>query len=89
MEELVRYLRALLLLQLQAAQVAAERGQALPIKPEVILADAGFSHRDIAGMLGKSQMAVAKAISRARSIRQKGGPADQSLETQQGGESDA
>lgn len=71
MEELIRFAKAQLLLQLQAVQILADRNGAA-FKPEVLLADAGFAHKDIAAMLGKSQMAVSKAISRAKTARTRG-----------------
>jgi hypothetical protein len=71
MDELLKYTRAMLLLQLQSAQVEAERNDTPALKLELLLADAGFAHKDIATMLNKSQMAVAKAVSRARSARQR------------------
>jgi DNA-directed RNA polymerase specialized sigma24 family protein len=61
MEELVRYMRALLALQ---ARAIAERQPDL--KLEVLLAAAGLNHREIAVVLGKTQAAVSKTISRSR-----------------------
>lgn len=61
-------MRAMVLLQLHAAQVLSIQSGAT-FKPEVVLGDAGFNARDIASMLGKSPAAVAKAISRARIAR--------------------
>jgi len=69
MEELIRYTRALMLLQLSALQAAAARGEVAPVKPELVLSQAGFTAREIAEMLDKTPAAVAKAISRARSGR--------------------
>ena len=61
MDELVPYLKALVLLQLAAME------QTTPdAKPELLLWKAGFSHKDIAELLGKSYAAVAKSISRAK-----------------------
>jgi predicted transcriptional regulator len=61
MEELVKYMKALVMLQ---TRLIAE---SLPaVKLEVILSAAGLSHREIAEMLGKSQAAVAKTISRSK-----------------------
>ena len=69
MEELVKYLRGLLLLGVWRAQEEAARtGRAQP-RLELLLADAGFAHREIAVMLNKSQVAVAKAVSRGRAGR--------------------
>jgi len=71
MEELVKHARALLLLAIQMAQTANEKAGSSPLKVELLLADAGFSHQDIAKMLAKSKVAVAKAVSRGRAARQK------------------
>jgi hypothetical protein len=68
MEEFVKYLRAMLMLQVQDAQAAA-RAQNVPLKLEMLLADAGFSHREVSVILAKSPAAVAKAISRGRAAR--------------------
>ncbi len=59
MEELVKYLKALTFLQLQAMTSGAFD------KPEVLLSKAGFSHKEIADLLDKSYAAVAKAVSRS------------------------
>lgn len=69
MDELVRCMRAMLMLQLQTAQASAARGEGPAFKPELLLAEAGFAAREIASMLGKSPAAVAKAISRGRAAR--------------------
>jgi DNA-directed RNA polymerase specialized sigma24 family protein len=69
MDELIRYMRASMLLQIYLAQVLSERPGAPSFRPEVLLADAGISTKEIASMLGKSPAAVAKAISRARAAR--------------------
>jgi hypothetical protein len=61
MEEMVKYLKALTFLQLQNVT-----GGAAYAKPEWLLERAGFSHKEIATMLGKTQAAVSKSISRAR-----------------------
>ena len=58
--ELVKYTKALLLLQVQGLNKTDE-----PIKPEVLMARAGLSAREIAELLGKNSGAVAKAIQRA------------------------
>ncbi len=60
MEELVKYLKALLLFQIQAKDPEATA------KPEVLLARCGFAHKEIAEFLGKNQAAVSKTISRAQ-----------------------
>jgi len=61
MEELVKYMKALVMLQ---ARVIAESQPA--VKLEVVLSVAGLSHREIAEILGKTQAAVAKTISRSK-----------------------
>ena len=71
MEELVRYARALLLLQLKQVEISAQAGKGTVIRAEVLLADAGFGAREIADLLGKNYAAVAKAVSRARAARGK------------------
>ena len=38
-------------------------------KPELLLSKAGFQHKEIADLLGKSQAAVAKTISRGRAAK--------------------
>jgi len=58
--ELVKYTRAMLLLQVQALNKTED-----PMKPEVLLARAGLAAREIAELLGKNAAAVAKAIQRA------------------------
>lgn len=69
MDELLRYMRAMVMLQLHAAQVAADDTAHIPLRPELLLADAGFSSREISTMLAKSPAAVAKAITRGRAAR--------------------
>jgi len=68
LEEVAKLLKALLLLELNGAQAAAEREGRTP-KFELLLADAGLSAVEIAQMLGKSSGAVSKAISRGRAAR--------------------
>lgn len=58
--EVVKYARALLLLQLHALTKSDEL-----MKPELLLHRAGLSTRDIAELLGKNPAAVVKAIQRA------------------------
>ena len=60
MEELVKYIKALVLLQLHTTE------EGLSQKPEVLLARAGLGHKEIADLLGKKQAAVSKAINRAQ-----------------------
>ena len=58
--ELVKYTKALLLLQIQGLNKTDD-----PVKPEVLLSRAGLNAREIANLLGKNSTAVAKAIQRA------------------------
>jgi DNA-directed RNA polymerase specialized sigma24 family protein len=58
--ELVKYLKALVALQVQVIAGNKEAG-----KPEVLLARVGLPARDIADVLGKSQDAVVKTLQRA------------------------
>lgn len=61
MDELAKYLRALIQLQIQTVY-----SPDAPQKPEVILSRAGLSHAEIAAFLGKNVTAVSKSISRAK-----------------------
>jgi len=65
-DELLRYMKALVLLQLQTFA-----GTETPTKPEILLSKAGFPQKEIADLLGKSPVAVAKTISRARAAQRK------------------
>jgi DNA-directed RNA polymerase specialized sigma24 family protein len=58
--ELVKYAKALVLLQIQGLNKTDD-----PVKPEVLLSRAGLNAREIADLLGKNSTAVAKAIQRA------------------------
>jgi DNA-directed RNA polymerase specialized sigma24 family protein len=58
--ELVKYTKALVLLQLQGLSKADD-----PVKPELLLARSGLNAREIAELLGKNSGAVTKAIQRA------------------------
>lgn len=69
MDELLRYMRAMVMLQLHNAQAQSLGEDASPFRPELLLADAGFSAREISDMLAKTPAAVAKAITRGRSAR--------------------
>lgn len=61
MDELVKYVKALLLLQVRKS------ADGLPdVKPELLLANAGLSAKEVGEILGKSEAAASKAISRAR-----------------------
>ena len=70
-EELVRYARALLLLQLKQVEMSGQAGKGPVVRAELLLADAGFGAREIADLLGKNYAGVAKALSRARAARAK------------------
>jgi hypothetical protein len=59
-DEVTPYLKALVLLQLEAL-----RGET-DAKPELLLNRAGIPMPEIAEMLGKTYMAVAKTINRAK-----------------------
>jgi DNA-directed RNA polymerase specialized sigma24 family protein len=58
--ELVKYTKALLLLQLQGLSKTDD-----PMKPELLLARAGLNAREIGELLGKNAGAIAKAIQRS------------------------
>jgi DNA-directed RNA polymerase specialized sigma24 family protein len=60
LDQLVKYTRALLLLQVRSLNKTDD-----PVKPEILLARAGLSAREIAELLGKNSAAVAKALHRA------------------------
>ena len=61
------YLKALVYLQ---AQTLSEEGP--KVKAEVLLARAGLAYKEIAEVLGKKEMAVAKAVNRAKHSSKKG-----------------
>lgn len=84
-DELVKYMKALLLLQLAETHAAATRDGRLTPRLELMLSDAGFGNREVAELLGKSVAATAKAISRGRAARKKAGEA----EADESGEVDA
>lgn len=60
MDELVKYMRALVALQVQGLNKDGD-----PVKPEVLLVRSGLPVGEVAEMLGKSSAAVAKANQRA------------------------
>ena len=60
MDESIRYLKALVLIQLHTGR------DELAIKPEILLARAGIANKEIAEMLGKKVDAVTKTIQRGR-----------------------
>jgi DNA-directed RNA polymerase specialized sigma24 family protein len=59
--ELVKATRAVMLVQLQALANPEDRD-----KPEIVLARAGFSAREIAELINKKPDAVAKALQRRK-----------------------
>jgi hypothetical protein len=61
MDEMIKYLRALVFLQLQGQ--TEDSGF---LKSELLLDRAGFSTREIAEFLGKKEPAVSKTIQRAK-----------------------
>jgi DNA-directed RNA polymerase specialized sigma24 family protein len=61
MEEVVKYLKALLALQVRVFSEAQPA-----IKVEVLLNRVGLTHAEIAEVTGKKTAAVAKTISRSR-----------------------
>lgn len=67
MEEMVKYLRALVFLNLEARS-----GETVFAKPELLLSRAGFKVKEIAEIVGKKESAVAKAIERARKSKSTG-----------------
>jgi DNA-directed RNA polymerase specialized sigma24 family protein len=58
--ELLKYSKVLVLLQIQALGSAGQLN-----KPEVLLSRAGLTAREIADLLGKNPGAVAKSLQRA------------------------
>jgi len=61
MDEVVKYLKAMVSLQAQS-MVEVEQRQ----KTEVLLARAGLKYGEIAEIIGKTEAAVSKAVSRAK-----------------------
>src|SRR4051794_12790062 len=61
MDEMIKYLKALTFLQLQSMT-----GSSAFSKPELLLNRAGFTQKEIAGLLGKKESAVGMAIQRAK-----------------------
>jgi hypothetical protein len=61
MDELVKWLKALVFLQIQAVS-----GGEMAMKPEVLLSKAGLSTKEIAEMLSKNPAAIAKSLERWR-----------------------
>ena len=60
-KELVKYTKALLAIQVRALGTSEDA-----VKPEISLARAGLTARDIGKLLGKKPAAVAKAIQRGK-----------------------
>ena len=61
LRELVTAMKAVVLMQVQLLTEAPKRE-----KPEVVLARAGFTPKEIAKMLNKGEHAVAKAVQRGK-----------------------
>jgi hypothetical protein len=61
MEELLMYIKAMVYLQAQCLPDIEQKA-----KPEVLLARAGLKYAEIALILGKSEAAISKSISRAK-----------------------
>jgi DNA-directed RNA polymerase specialized sigma24 family protein len=61
MEELVKYVKALVFLQAQSLNA-----NEAPVKPELLLSRAGLKNAEIALILDKTEAAVAKSIQRAK-----------------------
>lgn len=68
MEEIAKHLRAMTLMQLQLMSA-----KDIGMRPELLLVRAGFTHQEIGRLLGKSKMAIAKAVSRANKAPAPGG----------------
>ena len=66
MDELLRYMRALVLLSLNDIKEEEERQG-----PDVVLSRAGFTNPEIAQLLGRTAAAVQKAIERSRKASRK------------------
>ncbi len=71
MDDLAKYLRALVFLQ-----VNQQTGGSIS-KPEVLLQKAGLKVKEIAEILGKTETAVAKTITRAKAVAAKEDDNDQ------------
>lgn len=61
MEELEKYMKALLLVQLDAAKDGGE-----PTNPAILLSRAGFTNPEIAELLNRNREAVKTAVLRAK-----------------------
>ncbi len=68
MDEMIKYLKALVFLQLNQ-----QTGGAAFSKPEFLLAGAGLAHKEIAEILNKKVGAVGMTISRARKAQAEAG----------------
>lgn len=64
-DDVVKYLRANLLLQLRES-FGDENETLANLKPEALLHRSGFTHQEIADLLGKNPDAVRKAVSRSK-----------------------
>src|ERR1051325_6647850 len=65
MQEVVKYLKALVYLQINSKSDEAQQ------KPEILLHKAGIKAKEIADILGKTEAAVAKAITRSKTNGEK------------------
>ncbi len=64
MEELIKYMKALITVQLHHLERADP--DAKPVKPDVLLSRAGLTNKEIGRLLGKTEEAVKKTIQRAK-----------------------
>lgn len=69
MDELAKFLRATLLLNIWSVQQSAQRSGVTAPKIELMLSDSGFTIKEIADLVSKSPAAAAKAVSRAKAAR--------------------
>ncbi len=63
MEELLKYAKALVALQVYSLKSEEDRAR---VKLDLLLAKAGFTTKEVAALLGKSHAAAQKAVSRAK-----------------------
>ena len=69
MEELVKYAKALVALQLEHLASAVNTDERRRLKPEVLLTRLGFSQSEVAELLGKTTNAVKMAIRDSKKSR--------------------
>lgn len=67
MDELLKYIKALV--YLEARRLSREEPG---VAADLILARAGFSYKEIGAVLDKNEMAVAKAVNRAKHAKNGG-----------------